>query len=79
MRRTVQHIRETKSRDMVRTKIDSFFENGDAIFREWSERGYGNDAVVEFISKFVFMLPKTESSNSKELLMCTMTWKDDRT
>ena len=41
------HAKETKSRDMVRTKIDSFYENGDALFREWSERDYGIDAVVE--------------------------------
>ena len=46
-RRIIQHARETHARDMVRTKIDSFFENGDAIFREWSERDYGIDAVVE--------------------------------
>ena len=43
----MSHAKETKSRDMVRTKIDSFYENGDALFREWSERDYGIDAVVE--------------------------------
>lgn len=47
MPRTLTHARETKSRDMVRTKIDSFYPNGDALFREWSERDYGIDAVVE--------------------------------
>lgn len=46
-RRTKPHARETVSRDMVRAKIDSFYENGDALFRDWSERDYGIDAVVE--------------------------------
>ena len=47
MPRIIYHARETKSRDMVRKKIDAFYENGDALFREWSERDYGIDAVVE--------------------------------
>ena len=47
MPRTITHARETKARDMVRTKIDTFYANGDALFREWSERDYGIDAVVE--------------------------------
>lgn len=47
MPRTITHARKTKSRDMVRTKIDTFYTNGDALFREWSERDYGIDAVVE--------------------------------
>lgn len=47
MPRKIAHARETQSRDMVRSKIDSFYENGDALFREWSERDYGIDAVVE--------------------------------
>ena len=46
-RRILTHARETASRDMVRVKIDSFYKNGDALFREWSERDYGIDAVVE--------------------------------
>ena len=47
MPRSLLHARETNSRDWFRSKIDSFFENGDALFREWSERDYGIDAVVE--------------------------------
>lgn len=38
------HNVETQSRDLVRTKID---ENGDALFREITERDYGIDAIVE--------------------------------
>ena len=47
MPRTSTHVRETASRDIVRMKIDSFYPNGDALVREWSERDYGIDFVLE--------------------------------
>ena len=47
MSRTETHVRETISRDMVRSKIDSFYPNGEALVREWSERDYGIDFVIE--------------------------------
>lgn len=47
MPRSTSQVKETKSRDWFRSKIDSYYENGDALFREWSERDYGIDAVVE--------------------------------
>ena len=47
MPRSTSQVKETKSRDWFRSKIDSYFENGDALFREWSERDYGIDAVIE--------------------------------
>lgn len=45
--RTSPHVIETKSRDCIRSKINAFYENGDALFRELSERDYGIDAIVE--------------------------------
>lgn len=47
MSRKITHARETESRDRFRTKIDSYYANGDALFREWSERDYGIDAIIE--------------------------------
>ncbi len=47
MSRSTPHVIETKSRDFLRSKIDSFYENGDALFRELSERDYGVDAIIE--------------------------------
>ena len=47
MSRSISHVRETASRDMVRSKIDNFYSNGDALVREWSERDYGVDFVLE--------------------------------
>ncbi len=44
--RTPTHVIETKSRDKIRTIIDNY-QNGDALFREISERDYGIDAVLE--------------------------------
>ena len=45
--RSSSHVRETVARDMVRSKINSFYHNGDALIREWSERDYGIDFVLE--------------------------------
>lgn len=47
MSRNSNHVRETKSRDMVRGLINSFYANGDALVREWAERDYGIDFVLE--------------------------------
>lgn len=45
--RTPSHVIETNSRDIIRSKINTFYTNGDALFRELTERDYGIDAVVE--------------------------------
>jgi hypothetical protein len=47
MARSNSHVIETRTRDLIRTKIDDYYENGDALFRELSERDYGIDAVIE--------------------------------
>lgn len=47
MMRVRQHVKETASRDYVRSLINSFYSNGDALIREWSERDYGIDFVLE--------------------------------
>lgn len=47
MSRSKPHLIETKSKDYLRSKIDSFYKNGDALFRELSERDYGVDAIIE--------------------------------
>ena len=45
--RTEPHAIETKSQDIIRKKIDSFFDNGDALYRDISGRDYGVDAILE--------------------------------
>ena len=47
MGRTPSHTIETKARDYVRNVIDNYYKNGDALFRDLSERDYGIDALVE--------------------------------
>lgn len=47
MGRESSHVTETKSRDLVRSKVNAHYNNGDALFRELSERDYGIDAVIE--------------------------------
>ena len=49
--RVSSHVIETKARDIVRKQIDDFYANGDALFREITERDYGIDAVVELFDK----------------------------
>ena len=46
MARTSSHKIETRSRDIIRKRINEF-DNGNALFRELSERDYGIDAVIE--------------------------------
>ncbi len=48
MPRNQAHVIETRSKDYIRNKIDSYYSNGDALVREWNERDYGIDFVVEF-------------------------------
>ena len=47
MARTSTHVIELNSKDCVRSRINSFGEKGDYIFRELSERDYGIDALIE--------------------------------
>lgn len=51
MPRSISHVKETTSRDIVRSKINSFYPNGDALIREWSERDYGVDFVLELFEE----------------------------
>ena len=48
MPRIPSHVIETKSKDYMRSIIDSFYKNGDALVRGWDERDYGIDLTVEF-------------------------------
>ena len=48
MPRTKSHVVETNSINFIRNKVDSFYSNGDALFREWNEKDYGIDLVIEF-------------------------------
>lgn len=50
MPRRISHYCETTSKDMVRSMIDGFYSNGDALVREWSERDYGIDFVLELFA-----------------------------
>lgn len=47
MSRIPSHVIETKTRDYIRSVIDNYYENGDALFRELSERDYGIDGLIE--------------------------------
>lgn len=49
--RSSSHAIETRSRDSIRSQIDSYYKNGDALFRELSERDYGIDAVIELFDQ----------------------------
>ncbi len=48
MPRTKTHVLETNSKDYIRSKINSYYPNGDALAREWNEKDYGIDLFVEF-------------------------------
>ena len=50
MSRTPTHVIETQSRDRIRKAIDDYYVNGDALFREITERDYGIDAIIELFS-----------------------------
>lgn len=47
MSRTSSHHISTKATDLFRTKVDNFYANGDALFREITERDYGIDGIIE--------------------------------
>lgn len=47
MARTSSHVIETNSINMIKNKIDAFYQNGDALARNWTERDYGIDLVIE--------------------------------
>ena len=47
MSRTNPHVIETKAKDYIRKRIDEFYSNGDALFRDITERDYGIDALLE--------------------------------
>jgi hypothetical protein len=51
MARGNSHFIETRTRDFIRSLIDSYYDNGDALFREMSERDYGIDAMVELFNR----------------------------
>ena len=73
MIRSSSHVRETLSRNVVRSKIDSFYPNGDALIRDWSERDYGVDFVLELFEdgcptgKIAFLQIKGTSKIIKKL------------
>lgn len=50
MPRTKSHIIETNSGDYFKTIIDSLYPNNDALVRQWTEKDYGIDFVVEFFN-----------------------------
>ncbi len=47
MNRVSSHVTETKATDTVRKRINSFYDNGDALFRNITERDYGIDGIIE--------------------------------
>lgn len=47
MGRINSHVIETKAVDFVRSTINSYYSNGDALYREISDRDYGIDAIIE--------------------------------
>lgn len=51
MTRVSSHVTETKAINYVKTEITNYFENGDALYRDLSERDYGIDGLVELFDK----------------------------
>ena len=48
MPRERSHYIETKSKDYFRSLLDNYDSNGNVLVREWTEKDYGVDFVVEF-------------------------------
>lgn len=48
--RTNTHAIETRSCDLCRIIINSYFENGDALVRELTGKDYGVDFLLELFS-----------------------------
>ncbi len=46
-KRISTHKIETDSKDYIRSRIDSFYKNGDTLYRDISERDYGVDGFIE--------------------------------
>lgn len=51
MIRVEPHVIETRSKDIVRGKINSFYSNGDSLVREITGRDYGVDFILEVFEK----------------------------
>ena len=47
MARISSHVIETRAKDCIQDRIDSFGEVGDFLFRELSGRDYGVDGILE--------------------------------
>lgn len=47
MSRLPSHVIETQSTDIFRIKVNSYYSNGDALFRNITERDYGIDGIIE--------------------------------
>ncbi len=50
MSRISSHRIETQAKDYIRKRIDDFYKNGDALFRDITERDYGIDALLELFN-----------------------------
>ncbi len=50
MARVSSHVIETQSSDWFKLKVNKFYENGDALFREISGRDYGIDGIIELFN-----------------------------
>lgn len=75
-KRVPPHVVETRARDYIRNQIDNFYKNGDALFRELTERDYGIDAVIELFDngnptgKFALLQIKSTEKTIKPLKTC---------
>ena len=47
MIRAPSHVISTKSVNIIKSKVDGFYDNGDALFREISGFDYGIDGMIE--------------------------------
>lgn len=50
MKRVNAHAIETRAVDFVRSSINRYYTNGDALYREISGRDYGIDAIIELFN-----------------------------
>lgn len=47
MQRISSHVVETRSCDIIKSRINASFENGDLLYREITGRDYGIDGIIE--------------------------------
>ena len=47
MQRISSHAVETRSCDIIKSKVNASFENGDLLYREITGRDYGIDGIIE--------------------------------